>query len=152
MPRATVFSLGVNTGISVFRTLPLPSIEGQAVRINRVSVVRSGGLHLTTPNNHLVGLTHQTDILDGNLLDDEDDILTDTGFDIWWYAGLSLDDHKTEALVPPKLVAGPQGMIFFNGGGAITAVRLDVDFDLIPLRNLTRWALLKKLTSYEGTP
>lgn len=150
MPTAHAFSGGVSNANSITFPLDLPSIEGQAVAIDSISVVRSLGRLLTDGDAALVGLSHQSDVRTVDLLDDSDDFITDTGTDLWWVHGLSETDHVLDRLEVPELVAGPQTVIFFNGTGAIAAIRVDVAFHTVAIPNLTRWALLKELTSYES--
>jgi len=149
VPVASGFSLGVANGSSRFFTVPLPSIERQIVVVEHISVVRGGGRLLTDGDQGLIGLSHQTDIPDAALIDDEIDILTDLGFDIWWTHGISETDHVLDRLDVPELVAGTQGVVFFNGTGATTSVRVDIGYHLRKMPNVIQWALLKQRTSYE---
>jgi len=149
MPIAHAFSEGLANGNSKAFPLALPSLEGQAVEIDRISIVRGSGRLLADGDQILVGLSHQVDLQTTTLLDDQDDFLQDNGYDLWWVHGLSETDHVTDDLDTPEQVAGPQTILFFNGSGATAAIRVDVTFHLARLPNLTRWALLKQLTSYE---
>jgi len=149
MPKTTVFTGGVSNGFSVAVQVPLPSIEGEASAIDLISVLRGSGRLLTDGDLAMIGLSHQSDLLTTDLADDPDDFITDLGFDIWWVDGLSETDHDHDRIDPPELVAGPQTMVFHNGTGALAAARLDISWHVVSVPNLTRWALLKQLTSYE---
>jgi len=149
MPLATAFSAGVANGNSVALLVPLPEIERSVVVIDSISVIRSLGRLLTDGDAALVGLSHQTDILTTELLDDPDDFLQDNGYDLWWVHGLSETDHVQDRLDHPEVVAGPQGFIAFNGTGATCAFRIDVSFHTEQLRNIQEWTLLKIRSSYE---
>jgi len=151
MPTTTIFSGGLGDGNSVALILPLPSIEGQVVLIDSISVIRGSGRLLTDGDQALVGISHQTDLLTAGLADDQDDFLDPTrNNDMWWVHGLSETDHVLDRLDHPEEVAGPQTVVFFNGTGAVGSIRMDVSFRLRPGLQLTRWALLKQLTSYEA--
>jgi len=73
VPTATAFSGGVGNGNSVAFRIPLPAIELQGVLIVAIGVLRGGGRLLTDGDTAMVGLSHQTDLLTGDLLDDQDD-------------------------------------------------------------------------------
>lgn len=153
MPIESVFTGGVVNANSIAARIQLPSVEGQVIAIESISAVRTGGQLLTDGDQGLVGISHRTDILTADLDDDEDDILDLANpNDIWWIGGLSDTDFLRDRLGGhPQLVAGPQTVIFFNGTGATQALRMDVGFHVLPASlDLTRWALLKSLTSYEG--
>lgn len=149
MPIAHAFSGGLADGNSIAFPIDLPSIERQASAIDFISVVRGGGRLLTDGDQSLVGLSHQTDITTVSLTDDEDDFLSDRGTDLWWVHGISETDHVLDRLDVPELVAGPQTVVWFNGTSKTIGVRVDVGFHMVPVSNITRWALLKQLTSYE---
>ncbi len=149
MPLSTAFSGGVATGDSIALRLQLPNIVGQASEILSISVIRSLGRLLTDGDQALVGLSHQNDLLTTGLADDPDDFLDpDRRNDLWWVHGLSETDHVQDRLDVPEVVAGPQTIIFFNSTGAVCAIRMDVVYRNLSVRNLTEWALLKQLTSY----
>lgn len=150
MPVAHGFRLGLADGQTGFGVVPLPSIEHQVVVIDSISVIRGGGRLLTDGDQALVGLSHQVDILDSLFTDDEIDLLTDRGFDIWWTHGLSETDHVLDRLEFPESVAGPQGVVFHNGTGGTTSIRVDISYRTVRLANITQWALLKQRTSYES--
>jgi len=149
----TGFSQGVANGDSSAVKILLPEIEGLAVAIEAISVLRGGGRLLTDGDQALVAISHRTDIFTAGLFDDEDDILDEEiaeQLDFWWAHGISETDHVTDRLSTPELVAGPQTMVFHNGTGATTGIRFDITFHEVKIPNLTQWALLKQRTSYEG--
>lgn len=150
MPIAHAFSGGLANGNAIAIPLGLPSIERQVVNIDSISIIRGSGRLLTDGDQAMVGISHQTDILTADLLDDQDDFLTEAPeYDLWWVHGLSETDHVQDRLEVPEQVAGPQTVLFFNATGGTAAIRVDVSFHLTLLANLTRWTLLKTLTSYE---
>jgi len=150
MPTTTIFTGGVTNGNSIAVPLPFPSIEREGSAVDSVSVIRSLGRLLTDGDQALVGISHQTDILTTALLDDPDDFLQENDYDLWWVHGLSETDHVQDRLDVPQVVAGPQTFIFHNGAGATGACRVDVSWHVVPIPDLTRWSLLKQLTSYEA--
>jgi len=152
MPVTSVFSGGLANGNSIALRLQLPEIELRANMIDSISVIRGGGRLLTDGDQALVGISHQTDIQTADLLDDQDDFLSEVDYDMWWVHGISETDHVQDRLDTPEQVAGPQTVIFFNGTGATAAIRVDVSHHSIRVPNITEWTLLKKRTSYEQAP
>lgn len=131
-------------------SIALPTIEGEASAIDSISVIRGQGRLLTDGDQVLVGLSHQLEIPASDLTGNEDDIITDLGIDLWWVHGLSETDHVQDRLEGhPELVAGPQTVVYVNKSGATTAIRVDITWHPVRGIDLTRWALLKSLTSYE---
>lgn len=150
MPIIHSFAAGVSDGNSAAAKLAFPEIEGLANSIDSISAFRGGGRLLTDGDKASVGISHQTDLLTADLLNDEDDILTDQGTDLWWVHGISETDHVLDRLNIPEVVAGPQTLVFHNGTGGVTGVRMDISFHTIRIPNITDWTLLKTRTSYEG--
>jgi len=144
------FSGGIANGDSAALRIDFPEIERLGIAVDSISVIRGSGRLLTDGDQVLVGLSHRTDLLTTDLLDDQDDFLQENGFDMWWVHGLSETDHVQDRLDIPEIVAGPQTMVIHNGSGAVAAVRYDISFHHVRIPNITQWALLKTRTSYEG--
>jgi len=150
MPTQSAFTGGLANGNSVAVPMALPSIEGQAVVIHSISVVRGGGRLLTDGDTSIAGLAHQSDVPTAGLSDDEDDFIDrNDDRDYWWIHGLSETDHATDHLAVPEEVAGPQSFVWFNGTGATTGARMIVSYTLKRI-SLSLWVALKRRTSYEG--
>lgn len=150
MPTRSAFTGGVANGNSISVPLDLPSIEGQAVVISSISVLRGGGRLVSAADSSMAGLSHQTDVLTATLLDDQDDFVTEDGDrDYWWVHGLSEKDHATDHLAIPKEVAGPQSFVWFNKTGATNGARIIVTYELKRIATHL-WVALKRRTSYEG--
>jgi len=151
VPTIYTFTGGLANLNSIAARVNLPSIEGQAVVIERIQVVRGLGRLLTDGDQAFVMLSHRNDILTTDLSDDEDDLLGENDDrDYWWIHGLSETDHATDHLQPPEVVAGPQTLVFVNQSGGTTSVRMNMTYHLERMA-LTEWTLLKTRTSYEGS-
>jgi len=138
---------GLATNQSQVTLLGLPSIEGLASEIIAVNVMRGLGLEATEGDEYMVGLSHQTDLAVTNDPDDFIGNILDNP--MWWVADLTRNGSVLDRFPEPVLVAGPQLFVIHNGFGQTTAARIIVWHRPVRMQ-LTRWALLKTLTSFEG--
>ena len=144
---------GIADNTSFAGALQLPELPGVVMELTGIALIRTLGNLLADGDAMLVGISHRTDILTANLIDDFDDFFNPSSGEslpdsMWWVSSMSFEDHHEETFPLPIDVAGPQTLIIHNATGAVAAVAGILYYRLKKV-SLPAWTLLKTLTSYE---
>jgi len=146
--------LGLATGNSIAHLIELPEMPNVVHRLTGIDVVRSTGALLTDGDHDLMGLSHRTDILTTNLLDDPDDFFAPEqgerlAKELWWRSKSDFHGFVNDNFHPHIDVAGPQTIILFNGTGATCSWSGNLWYSDFKV-SLQAWTLLKTKTSFEA--